>query len=42
MVLDELLKNQKEWKGTTKGLYDEIKGIIAEMGISEKDSLYGG
>ena len=40
MVLDQLLKNRKEWKGTTKELYDEIKGIIAEMGISEKDSLY--
>ncbi len=40
MVLNKLLENQKEWKGTTRELYDEIKGIIAEMGISEKDSLY--
>ena len=40
MVLDQLLKNREEWQGTTKELYDEIKGIIAEMGISEKDSLY--
>jgi hypothetical protein len=40
MTLDKLLEHNKEWKGTTKELYDEIKGIMAEMGISEKDSLY--
>jgi len=40
MGIEKLLERKNEWKGTTKVLYDELKGIMAEMGIDEHDSVY--
>jgi len=40
MSIEKLVERTNEWKGTTKVLYDELKGIMAEMGIDEHDSVY--
>ncbi len=40
MGIQRILKLTEEWRGTIRDLYDEIKGVMAEMGISEKDPLY--